>query len=106
MKLFILRNKGTKDEMPTIEQIPMEGQINNGAGSLADGIVRYTRKGFKLTDPFLCPRAGCFQPAANNEFNEWAFDGYCTELHHDEVEGPNKKDTGVSVRDVVGSGIR
>ncbi len=39
---------------------------------LADGIVRYTRKGFKLTEPFLCPRNGCFRAALLDEFERWA----------------------------------
>ena len=63
-----------------------EPQINNTAGSLADGIVRYTEKGFKLTEPFLCPRAGCFTPAALNG-NQWAYNGYCSQLHQAETEG-------------------
>ena len=84
----------------TIEQIPLEGQINNTAGSLADGIVRYTRKGFRLTEPFLCPRAGCFRPAATDDFNRWAWDGYCTERHRNEVEVDQDIDlAGVIVRD-------
>ena len=70
----------------TIEQIPLEGQINNTAGSLADGIIRYTRKGFKLTDPFLCPRAGCFRPAGIDEFQRWQYKGYCSDKHYNEVE--------------------
>lgn len=82
IKMFIMRNG-----MPTIEQIPYENHINNVAGSLADGIFRYTQKGFKLTSPFLCPRAGCFRPAAVDGFNHWQFGGYCSERHYTEVEG-------------------
>ena len=101
VKLFIMRNG-----MPTIEQIPMENQINNMAGSLADGIVRYTRKGFKLTDPFLCPRAGCFKPAASDEMKRWQYDGYCTDKHRTEVEGEQQSPTaGLNVRDTVLSGV-
>ncbi len=97
VKLFIMRNG-----MPTIEQIPMENQINNMAGSLADGIIRYTRKGFKLTNPFLCPRAGCFHPAGVDEFQRWEHDGYCTERHRNEVEGPQESPTaGLMTRDVM-----
>jgi len=100
VKLYIERNG-----MPTIEQIPMENQINNMAGSLADGIIRYTRKGFKLTDPFLCPRAGCFKPAASDEMKRWKYDGYCTEIHRAEVEGEQKSPTsGLQTRDVL-SGV-
>jgi hypothetical protein len=101
VKLFIIRNG-----MPTIEPIPMENQINNMAGSLADGIVRYTRKGFKLTDPFLCPRAGCYRPAASDEAARWLYDGYCTDKHRVEVEGEQESPTvGLNVRDTVLSGI-
>jgi transposase-like protein len=101
VKLLIMRNG-----MPTIEQIPMENQINNMAGSLADGIVRYTRKGFKLTDPFLCPRAGCFRPAQNDELGRWSYDGYCTEKHRREVEGVEKSPTiGLQTKDTILSGI-
>lgn len=101
VKLIIDRNG-----VPTIEQIPLEGQINNTKGSLADGIVRYTRKGFKLTDPFLCPRAGCFRPAGLDARNEWQFDGYCSQLHRDQVEGTGHSATmaGLQTRDVVSSG--
>ena len=101
VKLYIHR----KGQMPTVEQIPMENQINNMAGSLADGIIRYTRKGFKLTDPFLCPRAGCFYPAATDEMKRWQYDGYCTEVHRAEVEGKEKSPTaGLQTRDVL-SGV-
>ena len=101
VKLLIMRNG-----MPTIEQIPMEAQINNMAGSLADGIIRYTRKGFKLTDPFLCPRAGCFRPAQNDELGRWLYDGYCTDRHRVEVEGTEKSPTvGLQTKDTILSGI-
>ena len=101
VKLLIMRNG-----VPTIEQIPMEAQVNNMAGSLADGIIRYTRKGFKLTDPFLCPRAGCFRPAENDELGRWKYDGYCTDKHRREVEGNEKSPTvGLQTKDTVLSGI-
>ena len=101
VKLFIMRNG-----MPTIEQIPMESQINNMSGSLADGIVRYTRKGFKLTEPFLCPRDGCFRPAASDELGRWAYDGYCTARHRIEVEGEEESATvGLQTKDTILSGI-
>ncbi len=104
IKLAIYRGgKDANDSvggMLTIEQIPLEGQINNTAGSLADGIIRYTRKGFKITDPFLCPRAGCFKPAAVDPFNKWQWDGYHSEAHRNEVEVDQDIDlTGVIVRD-------
>jgi hypothetical protein len=84
----------------------MENQINNMAGSLADGIIRYTRKGFKLTDPFLCPRAGCYRPAASDEFNRWRYDGYCSETHRAQVEGGEASPTaGLNTKDSILSGV-
>ena len=101
VKLVIMRNG-----VPTIEQIPMENQVNNMSGSLADGIIRYTRKGFKLTEPFLCPRAGCFRAAAVDELQRWLYDGYCTDKHRTEVEGDEKSAlAGLQVRDTIHSGI-
>jgi transposase-like protein len=101
VKLLIMRHG-----MPVIEQIPMESQVNNMAGSLADGIIRYTRKGFKLTDPFLCPRAGCFKPAQNDDLGRWMYDGYCTDRHRAEVEGVNDSPTvGLQTKDTILSGI-
>lgn len=104
VKLYIKR----KGQMPVIEQLPMENQVNNMAGSLADGIIRYTRKGFKLTKPFLCPRAGCYAPAAVDEFQRWRWDGYCTEKHRIEVEGKEEAPTTgiqVQLKDTILSGI-
>ena len=104
VKLYIKR----KGQMPVIEQLPMENQVNNMAGSLADGIIRYTRKGFKLTKPFLCPRAGCYAPAAVDEFQRWRWDGYCTEKHRIEVEGKEEAPTTgiqVQLKDTILSGV-
>ena len=104
VKLYIKR----KGQMPVIEQLPMENQVNNMAGSLADGIIRYTRKGFKLTKPFLCPRAGCYAPAAVDEFQRWRWDGYCTEKHRIEVEGKEEAPTAgiqVQLKDTILSGV-
>lgn len=84
--------RGRTIKYPVIEQIPLEPQINNTAGSLADGIVRYTEKGFKLTDPFLCPRNGCMADAALDNMN-WAFSGYCSRVHQMETEGVTNRDT-------------
>ena len=99
VKMLIVRNG-----QPTIEQIPLENQINNMKGSLADGIVRYTRKGFKLTDPFLCPRAGCYKPAGTDDAGQWLHDGYCKDSHRQEVEGDQVSVTaGLNVRDVMSS---
>lgn len=71
-------------------QIPYEGQINNTAGSLADGIERYRRKGFKLTEPMLCPTKDCYEVAAAHEKGaqkgRWIYDGYCSEDHRNRTE--------------------
>lgn len=66
--------------------LPLEPQVNNTAGSLADGIVRYTQKGFKLTEPFICPAGPCFRAAALTDFGKWAHEGYCSQEHHDRIE--------------------
>ncbi len=89
VKMVLVRNG-----VPTIEQIPMEPQINNMAGSLADGLVRYTDKGFKVCRPFLCLRAGCNVPAAVSG-NDWTFDMYCSQSHRNEVEGEDSPASGI-----------
>jgi hypothetical protein len=96
VKMVIDRNG-----LPTIEQIPIEPQVNNMAGSLADGLVRYTDKGFKLMEPFGCPRNDCFAIAALDRGGKWLYDGYCSEVHRSEVEGDNAS----SVPGVVTSGV-
>lgn len=93
IKMMIMRQG-----YPTIEQIPLEGQINNQVGSLADGIYRYTQKGFKMTSPFLCPRAGCFKAAAQSN-GTWMEGGYCSALHREEVEGRSNTLPGVTMTD-------
>lgn len=89
---------------PHIVQLPYESQVNNVAGSLADGLVIYTRKGYKLTAPFLCPRRNCFKPALLDHNREWAHDGYCSAEHFIEVEKPVNPAVakGVTVKDMVG----
>lgn len=67
-------------------QIPYEVQINNVAGSLADGYVRYERKGFKRTEPMMCPSKDCNEFAAQGADGKWAFHGYCTEDHFKRTE--------------------
>jgi hypothetical protein len=66
-------------------QIPYEGQFNNVAGSLRDGIVLYETKGYKRTDPMLCPAGDCFNPAAEKG-GKWVFSGYCSEDHYKRTE--------------------
>jgi hypothetical protein len=82
IKMLIVRNG-----VPTIEQIPYEPTINNMNGSLADPIVRYQRKGFKMTAPLLCLRRGCFAAASLDEFGRFSENGYCGSTHRREIEG-------------------
>ena len=89
IKLIIDRKQGNGMVLPTIEQIPYEGHINNVNGSLADGLVKYTRKGFKVTDPLLCFAQDCFKPAAVIG-DRYLYDCYCSEYHRTAVEGGNK----------------
>ena len=46
-------------------QMPYETQINNLAGSIEDAIAIYRNKGFKLTEPLLCPSQNCYNPASS-----------------------------------------
>ena len=89
IKLIIDRKQSNGMMLPTIEQIPYEGHINNVNGSLADGLVKYTRKGFKVTDPLLCFAQDCFKPAAVIG-ERYLYDCYCSEYHRTAVEGGNK----------------
>lgn len=71
---------------PQLVQIPYEGQINNVAGSLADGYVRYEKKGYKRTDPMLCPSKDCWQESARDDAGEWVYHGYCSQDHFERTE--------------------
>lgn len=68
-------------------QLPLEPQINNGAGSLNDPIERYKRKGDKLLTPLRCHLVDCWQLSATLADGSLAFNGYCSALHHDYMEG-------------------
>lgn len=79
----------------SLVQIPVAPEINNGAGSLADPIVRYQRKGFKIavsgsTHPTpgvtFCPTFDCWRIAAV-EAGEYIFFGYCSDMHRRHIEG-------------------
>jgi uncharacterized small protein (DUF1192 family) len=72
----------------SIIQIPYEGQVNNVAGSLADGYVRYEKKGFKRTDPMMCPTVDCYEDALARD-GKWVFSGYCSEDHFKRTERGN-----------------
>jgi len=69
----------------SLRQIPYEGQFNNIAGSLEDGYRKYTKKGFKRTDPMLCPSGDCWEESAK-EKGEMVFTGYCSQDHFDRTE--------------------
>lgn len=71
----------------SLRQIPYEGQINNVAGSLADGYVRYEKKGYKRTRPNLCPTTDCYRPAVV-ENGSFSFFGYCSRDHYLRTERP------------------
>lgn len=72
----------------SLVQIPYEGQVNNVAGSLADGYVRYEKKGYKRTNPMMCPSVDCYDSAAE-QGGKWLFSGYCSEDHFKRTERGN-----------------
>ena len=77
----------------SIRQVPYEGQVNNVAGSLADGLILYERKGFKRLEPFLCPAGDCFEEAdiigKGKDKGKWRYEGYCSEDHFMRTERRN-----------------
>lgn len=70
----------------TMIQVPVEPQINNGAGSIADPIERYKRKGYKMASPVRCALRDCFAEAANSG-GRMTLGGYCSPEHLRHVEG-------------------
>lgn len=100
IKLVLDRNGYT-----TIEQLPYEAQVNNVGGSLGDGLIKYTQKGFKIPDPFLCPRKGCYREAGKDAGGHWLYAAYCSELHRFEVEGDAKSPLELAATPVVFSGV-
>lgn len=89
--LRTLKMYNPKDD--TIRQIPYEGQFNNIAGSLADGLILYERKGFKRVSPFVCPSGDCNEEAAligsGKNQGKWRFEGYCSDDHFQRTEKRN-----------------
>jgi hypothetical protein len=67
-------------------QLPLEGQVNNGAGSIADPVLRYTNRGAKLPRPPFCHLYDCYEPAAVMNGRP-VFQGYCSEDHRQTIEG-------------------
>lgn len=71
-------------------QVIYEGQVNNVAGSLADGLLVYEKKGYKRTDPFLCPAQNCWEEAAvvtsGRNRGKWEHSGYCSADHFERTE--------------------
>lgn len=74
------------DKQGGLRQIPYEPQINNMAGSLADGYERYRLKGFKMPEPMLCAAMNCYLLAAVNEEGKYLFRSYCTADHERRTE--------------------
>lgn len=74
----------------SLRQMIFEGQVNNTAGSLADGILVYQNKGFKRTDPMLCPSMDCWEPSAvvtsGKGKGRMEFTGYCSQDHYNRTE--------------------
>lgn len=74
----------------SIRQIPYEAQFNNIAGSLADGLIRYERKGFKRIEPMICPAGDCGEEGAvfssGKDKGKFQFQGYCSQDHYDRTE--------------------
>ena len=66
-------------------QIPYEDQINNLAGSISDATARYIDKGFKLTEPTLCPSQNCYNPGVVVK-GKYTFGMYCSEDHQSRTE--------------------
>ena len=88
-KLYI-RMRTAKMVFPdgSMRQIPLEGTINNGAGSIADPIERYKRKGARLAWPIRCLLRDCHEAEALDAKSEQRlFGGYCSELHQRVMEG-------------------
>lgn len=69
----------------TLVQLPYEAQINNLAGSLEDAVARYRNKGYKLTDPTLCPAQNCYEEAAMDN-GKFAYGAYCSQDHQRRTE--------------------
>lgn len=69
----------------SLRQIPYEGQINNIAGSLEDGYRKYTKKGFKRTEPMFCPAQDCWEVSAEED-GAMLFTGYCSQDHFNRTE--------------------
>lgn len=84
---FLSRSLKMLSPSGALIQIPYEGQINNVAGSLADGYVRYEKKGYKRVRPNLCPSTDCYREAVV-ENGEFTFFGYCSRDHYLRTERP------------------
>jgi len=77
--------KMIKPEDGNLVQIPLEAQINNVAGSLNDGMFRYEKKGYKRTEPMLCPAKDCWETSAIGK-GKFVHSGYCSEDHYKRTE--------------------
>lgn len=93
-------------------QVPMEDQVNNHKGSLADSIEVYRRKGFKVAqvrvsftdsgemrvDPngtvktTICASIDCWSPAPVDRGGKYVEGGYCSSDHRRRTEPANGTD--------------
>ena len=71
-----------------LAQLPIEAQINNAAGSIADGILKYRNKGFRVAAPFFCLLFDCWNPVPFDEGGNPVHGMlYCSQDHQSYVEG-------------------
>ncbi|MCH8198772.1 MAG: hypothetical protein IIA54_01725 [Chloroflexi bacterium] len=77
--------------------------INNLAGSISDAKERYREKGFKMTDPDLCPSQNCYEPSILKGGN-FVFKGYCSHDHLARTEGTQVSNTDIITRTSIHSG--
>lgn len=84
-------------------QIPYEPQVNNMAGSLADGYERYRQKGFKMTNPMLCATQDCNQFSAIGADGNFLYRAYCSADHETRTERDSVQAAvpGITTRNVV-----
>ena len=69
------------DSQGNIRQIIVENQVNNHAGSIADSLAVYERKGFKHVTPTLCASLNCWMAAAVGPTGTFSHRGYCSPDH-------------------------
>lgn len=107
----------------SLVQIPMEDQVNNHRGSLADSVERYRAKGFKLARvrcriergelvperdgpivTLFCGAINCWEPAAAEAGGKFLNAGYCGPDHQRRTEAGKEKADG-STNPLVMAGV-